>query len=167
MGCHHWSRAEQVRYALTTPYPPVPVLASEDAAAGSQQYPLRLGSAKLVAFCHSQHRNIASLRRLASDPVLDMPPAERSLICVGTGRRSPRATGRKSPRPGSSPSLQTKELSPRAQKKPEPLNLKTKAVSAAARFRLPPARRPNSLRTRWAMGPCGPRDWRHQVRQRR
>lgn len=51
---------------------PVPVfdpacLPREEAA-----YPLRLGSAKTVAYCHSQHRNIASLRRLMPDPIVEM-----------------------------------------------------------------------------------------------
>lgn len=35
-------------------------------------YPLRLGSAKTVAYCHSQHRNIPSLRRLMPDPIVEM-----------------------------------------------------------------------------------------------
>lgn len=37
-----------------------------------EAWPLRLGSAKTVAYCHSQHRNIASLRRLMPDPILEM-----------------------------------------------------------------------------------------------
>ncbi|MET0538730.1 MAG: molybdopterin-dependent oxidoreductase [Xanthobacteraceae bacterium] len=55
-------------------YPPVPVLAAADIPARSKRFPLRLGSAKSVAYCHSQHRNIASLRRLAPDPILEVPP---------------------------------------------------------------------------------------------
>ncbi len=34
--------------------------------------PLTLGCAKTVAFCHSQHRNLPSLRRLMPDPVLEI-----------------------------------------------------------------------------------------------
>ncbi len=48
-----------------------------DAAALPQPepgYPLRLGGAKTVAYCHSQGRNLASLRRLEPDPPLDMAP---------------------------------------------------------------------------------------------
>ena len=37
-----------------------------------EAWPLRLGSAKTVAYCHSQHRNIPSLRRLMPDPILEM-----------------------------------------------------------------------------------------------
>jgi anaerobic selenocysteine-containing dehydrogenase len=37
-------------------------------------FPLRFSCAKTVAYCHSQHRNIASLRRLAPHPGLEMPP---------------------------------------------------------------------------------------------
>jgi anaerobic selenocysteine-containing dehydrogenase len=55
-------------------YQPVPAFAATDIPAGTREFPLRLSSAKTVAFCHSQHRNIASLRRLAPDPTLEMPP---------------------------------------------------------------------------------------------
>jgi anaerobic selenocysteine-containing dehydrogenase len=54
-------------------YAPVPAFAPADIPAGSEKFPLRLGCAKTVAYCHSQHRNIASLRRLAPDPILEMP----------------------------------------------------------------------------------------------
>jgi hypothetical protein len=53
-------------------YAPVPAFAPTDIPAGSAEFPLRLSSAKSVAYCHSQHRNIASLRRLAPDPVVEM-----------------------------------------------------------------------------------------------
>jgi anaerobic selenocysteine-containing dehydrogenase len=36
------------------------------------RFPLLFGSAKTIAFCHSQHRNLESLRRLMPDPVLEM-----------------------------------------------------------------------------------------------
>lgn len=56
-------------------YAPVPSLEVDDLPlAQTPRYPLRLGSAKTIAFCHSQHRNIASLRRLAPDPILEMAP---------------------------------------------------------------------------------------------
>jgi anaerobic selenocysteine-containing dehydrogenase len=55
-------------------YAPVPAFAAADIPQGSNQFPLRLSAAKTVAYCHSQHRNIASLRRLARDPILEMPP---------------------------------------------------------------------------------------------
>jgi anaerobic selenocysteine-containing dehydrogenase len=53
-------------------YAPVPAFAATDIPAGPAEFPLRLSSAKTVAYCHSQHRNIASLRRLAPDPVVEM-----------------------------------------------------------------------------------------------
>ncbi|MDF1793023.1 MAG: molybdopterin-dependent oxidoreductase [Thalassobaculaceae bacterium] len=51
---------------------PTPALVPTVPAEDSTTYPLRLGSAKTVAFCHSQHRNIATLRRLMPDPILEM-----------------------------------------------------------------------------------------------
>jgi anaerobic selenocysteine-containing dehydrogenase len=66
-------------------YAPVPTPAPHDIPATSRRYPLRLGSAKLVAFCHSQHRNIASLRRLAPDPMLDMHPSDAAVRGIREG----------------------------------------------------------------------------------
>jgi anaerobic selenocysteine-containing dehydrogenase len=51
----------------------------------STEFPLRLSSAKLVAYCHSQHRNIASLRRLVPDPVLEIAPTAASARGVKNG----------------------------------------------------------------------------------
>jgi len=53
-------------------YEPVPTLHAPVGTDGSHEYPLRLSCAKTIAFCHSQHRNIASLRRLMPDPILEM-----------------------------------------------------------------------------------------------
>jgi len=53
-------------------YAPVPVFAATEIPVGPEEFPLRLSSAKTVAYCHSQHRNIASLRRLAPDPAIEM-----------------------------------------------------------------------------------------------
>jgi anaerobic selenocysteine-containing dehydrogenase len=55
-------------------YAPVPTCAEADMPAGPAAFPLRLSSAKSVVYCHSQHRNIDSLRRLAPDPILEMAP---------------------------------------------------------------------------------------------
>src|SRR6185436_8885872 len=49
------------------------------------RYPLRLGSAKTVAFCHSQHRNIASLRRLVPDPTVEISPADAAARSITHG----------------------------------------------------------------------------------
>ncbi|MEX0921934.1 MAG: molybdopterin-dependent oxidoreductase [Rhodovibrionaceae bacterium] len=58
---------------LEAGYPPLPSL-EEDEEALTEDYPLRLGCAKTVAYCHSQGRNLPALRRLAPDPVLEMAP---------------------------------------------------------------------------------------------
>lgn len=63
---------------------PLPMLEAEGLpVAAPPGQPLRLGSAKIVAYCHSQLRNVASLRRLVPDPVLEMAPqaaAERGIV---------------------------------------------------------------------------------------
>jgi anaerobic selenocysteine-containing dehydrogenase len=66
-------------------YAPVPSLLADDAPAAARQFPLRLGSAKTVAFCHSQHRNIPSLRRLMPDPILEIPPSDAAARGIGEG----------------------------------------------------------------------------------
>ena len=38
-------------------------------------YPLRMGAAKILAYCHSQHRQLGSLRKLMPDPQLEIAPA--------------------------------------------------------------------------------------------
>jgi anaerobic selenocysteine-containing dehydrogenase len=55
-------------------YAPVPSLDPNELPRRNAEFPLRLGCAKTVAYCHSQHRNIASLRRLMPDPVVEMSP---------------------------------------------------------------------------------------------
>jgi anaerobic selenocysteine-containing dehydrogenase len=64
---------------------PVPTLDQEDLAGGSPRYPLVLGCAKTIAFCHSQHRNIASLRRLMPDPQLEMSSADATARGIAHG----------------------------------------------------------------------------------
>lgn len=64
-------------------YRPVPALEARDLVPAEAGYPLRLGSAKSVAYCHSQHRNIGSLRRLVPDPIVEIAPADaadRSIV---------------------------------------------------------------------------------------
>lgn len=58
---------------LTHGYPPVPqALPDADNAALDALYPLILSSAKNGYFCHSQHRSLASLRKKALQPVLEI-----------------------------------------------------------------------------------------------
>ncbi len=67
---------------LLAGYEPLPILSPHDLMPPEEEYPLRLASAKSVAYCHSQHRNIASLRRLMPDPVVEisaMDAASRSI----------------------------------------------------------------------------------------
>jgi anaerobic selenocysteine-containing dehydrogenase len=63
----------------------VPSLPPDDAPAEPRQFPLRLGSAKTVAFWHSQHRNIPSLRRLMPDPILEMQPGDAGARGIAEG----------------------------------------------------------------------------------
>ena len=60
-------------------HPGVPSLAPQDEeptlpSAAPNGYPLRLSCAKTVAFCHSQGRNLPSLRRLAPYPIIELAP---------------------------------------------------------------------------------------------
>jgi anaerobic selenocysteine-containing dehydrogenase len=57
---------------LKNGYDPIPVLQPVPQRQSTDQFPLQLSCAKTVAYCHSQHRNIKSLRRLMPDPILEM-----------------------------------------------------------------------------------------------
>lgn len=70
---------------LLAGYRPIPELDPDDLAQPEPGYPLRLGSAKSVAFCHSQHRNIGSLRRLVPDPIVEMAPADAADRSIAQG----------------------------------------------------------------------------------
>jgi anaerobic selenocysteine-containing dehydrogenase len=65
--------------------PPVPRLHMENAAPRDTRFPLVLGSAKTIAFCHSQHRNIAALRRLTPDPVLEISRVDADARAIKHG----------------------------------------------------------------------------------
>jgi anaerobic selenocysteine-containing dehydrogenase len=56
---------------LQNGYDPIPVLESSLPRQRDDKFPLQLSGSKIVAFCHSQHRNIGSLRRLMPDPILE------------------------------------------------------------------------------------------------
>lgn len=68
---------------LQAGYAPVPRLIEDDLPQNTNDvFPLQLGCAKTVTYCHSQGRNIASLRRLTPDPILEIAPdtaAERGI----------------------------------------------------------------------------------------
>jgi anaerobic selenocysteine-containing dehydrogenase len=62
------------------------------------RYPLVLTSAKVVQFCHSQHRNLPQLRRHSPDPVVELNPAAAGPRGIGEDDwvvvETPRATMR-------------------------------------------------------------------------
>ncbi len=53
-------------------YAPVPRF--DNQAPDNRDYPLRLISAKWVGYCHSQHRQISSLRRRMPEPLVEISP---------------------------------------------------------------------------------------------
>jgi anaerobic selenocysteine-containing dehydrogenase len=70
---------------LVAGYRPLPTFDPAELPPADENFPLLLGSAKIVAYCHSQHRNIASLRRLAPDPVLEMAPTDATARAIASG----------------------------------------------------------------------------------
>jgi anaerobic selenocysteine-containing dehydrogenase len=70
---------------LEAGYRPVPAFEPDDILPVRAAFPLRLGSAKSVAFCHSQHRNLKSLRRLVPDPIVEMAPADAAARSIAHG----------------------------------------------------------------------------------
>jgi anaerobic selenocysteine-containing dehydrogenase len=66
-------------------YAPVPVFEGAPEQAHDPSYPLRLGCAKTVAYCHSQHRNIASLRRLMPDPLIEIATEDAAARNIAAG----------------------------------------------------------------------------------
>jgi len=63
--------------------PPLPQFRTPFAEA--PDFPLTLTSAKTPLYCHSQHRNLAKLRRLEPDPVAELSPATAAARGVGEG----------------------------------------------------------------------------------
>jgi anaerobic selenocysteine-containing dehydrogenase len=69
------------------------------------RYPLVLTSAKVVQFCHSQHRSLPSLRRHSPDPLVELHPAAAAArgiaaddwVVVDTPRASMKARARLAP----------------------------------------------------------------------
>jgi anaerobic selenocysteine-containing dehydrogenase len=94
---------------LLAGYRPIPDLDATEVLPREADYPLRLGSAKSVAYCHSQHRNIGSLRRLVPDPIVEISPtdaAARSIVqgdWVRIKSRSGEAAARAAIVPGLAP----------------------------------------------------------------
>jgi anaerobic selenocysteine-containing dehydrogenase len=63
--------------------PPVPEYRAPYSQAAN--FPLTLTSVKTPLYCHSQHRNLARLRRLEPDPVAEISPATASARDIGEG----------------------------------------------------------------------------------
>src|SRR5215468_7273604 len=63
--------------------PPLPQFRAPFAEAPG--FPLTLTSAKTPLYCHSQHRNLAKLRRLEPDPIAELSPATAAARGVGEG----------------------------------------------------------------------------------
>jgi anaerobic selenocysteine-containing dehydrogenase len=67
-------------------YPPFPALGDRPpGAAVSARYPLVLTSAKGTWYCESQHRGIASLRRRAPEPEVELHPATAAARHIAAG----------------------------------------------------------------------------------
>lgn len=66
-------------------YEPLPSLRIEDLPATADAFPLWLGSAKTLVYCHGQHRNLPSLRKLEPDPPLDMAPTDAAHRGIAAG----------------------------------------------------------------------------------
>lgn len=63
---------------------PVPTFAEDDLP-GNGDYPFALTSAKTGYFCHSQHRNIASLRKREPDPYVYLAPETADELMLDEG----------------------------------------------------------------------------------
>jgi len=63
--------------------PPLPEFRAPFAEAPG--FPLTLTSAKSPLYCHSQHRNLARLRRLEPDPVAELSPGTAAARGIGEG----------------------------------------------------------------------------------
>ena len=64
---------------------PLPTLDASTIEQTAPSRPLLLGSSKTVAYCHSQHRNIASLRRLEPDPPIEMTAYDAAARGIANG----------------------------------------------------------------------------------
>jgi anaerobic selenocysteine-containing dehydrogenase len=66
-------------------YAAVPAFEGAPEQPHDPNFPLRLGCAKTVAYCHSQHRNIASLRRLMPDPLIEIAAEDAAVRNIAAG----------------------------------------------------------------------------------
>ena len=66
-------------------YPPLPSLVEAALPATDSRYPLLLGCAKSLTYCHGQHRNLPSLRRREPDPPLEMSSVDAAHRDLASG----------------------------------------------------------------------------------
>ena len=64
---------------------PLPNVEVDQIPSARGKYPLMLGCAKSLVYCHSQQRNWPSLRRLLPDPPLDMAAADATIRDIHDG----------------------------------------------------------------------------------
>jgi anaerobic selenocysteine-containing dehydrogenase len=64
---------------------PLPTLDVASLPVPENDYPLMLGCAKSLVYCHGQHRNLPSLRRLMPDPPLEMAAQDASHRGIADG----------------------------------------------------------------------------------
>jgi anaerobic selenocysteine-containing dehydrogenase len=65
--------------------PAVPRADPSHTPVSRKEFPLVLGSAKSMIYCHSQHRNIGALRRLMPDPILEMSRSDAEARAIKQG----------------------------------------------------------------------------------
>lgn len=66
-------------------YPAIPAFEGAPEHTHDPDFPLRFGCAKTVAYCHSQHRNIASLRRLMPNPLIEIAAEDAAARNIAAG----------------------------------------------------------------------------------
>jgi anaerobic selenocysteine-containing dehydrogenase len=67
-------------------YTPVPAFAdAPERPPHDPDYPLQFGCAKTVAYCHSQHRNLPSLRRLMPAPLIEIAVEDAAARNIAAG----------------------------------------------------------------------------------
>lgn len=77
--------SEVFRDAGQDPLPRFVEPARSPYAGGDAEYPLVLTSAKLVHYCHGQHRHVASLRRRVPDPEVSLHPEAAAARGIADG----------------------------------------------------------------------------------
>lgn len=64
---------------------PLPILSENELSISNHRFPLRLSCAKTLFYCHGQHRNLPSLRRLQPDPPLEISAEDAAARNIKNG----------------------------------------------------------------------------------